>query len=110
MHIKRHTGHLTIWLRKGVDSVANQNRRTHRQITTVMRKFIDTRKDISELAIGLLSINKMEIKHVHKNMHCLKSIKEDDDGSQPGSKVNGDHRMPWCTNISSATLGSASRA
>jgi hypothetical protein len=54
--------------------------------------------------------NKMEIKHVHKNMHCLKSIKEDDDGSQLESKVNGDHRMPWCTNIFSVTLGSASRA
>ena len=52
----------------------------------------------------------MEIKHVHKNMHCLKSIKEDDDRSQPGSKVNGDHQMPHCTKISIVTLGSASHA
>jgi hypothetical protein len=56
MHIKRHTGHLTIRLRKGVDSVTNHSTRTCGQIATVTRKFIDTREDISELAIGLSSV------------------------------------------------------
>ena len=46
----------------------------------------------------------------HKNMQCIKSSKEDDNGSQPGSKVNGVHQIPHQTKISLATVGSASCA
>ena len=60
--------------------------------------------------ISVVMTMRWAAKCLHKNMQCMKSIKEDDDGSQPGSKVNGDHRIPRRAKISSAAAGSASRA
>ena len=47
-------------------------------------------------------------KCLHKNMPCMKSIKEDDNRSQPGSKSSGNNWILWCMKISSAAVGSAS--
>ena len=60
--------------------------------------------------ISIVMTMRWATKCLHKNIQCMKSIKEDDDGSQPGSKVNGDHRIPRRTKISSAAVGSASLA